>query len=288
MPESIHPETTLGSVSLTVSNLDRSLSFYQERLGFQLHKREGNIAYLGAGGSDFLVLTENPGATHPGRTTGLYHFAVLVPSRFKLAQSLQRLIETRTPVQGFADHLVSEAIYLPDPDGNGIEIYRDRRREAWPIENGKLRMATDPLDIDGLMEELHGQDEDWEGLHPDTVLGHMHLHVSNLEAAERFYQDILGFDLILRYGPSASFLSAGGYHHHIGINTWAGVGVPAPPAGAVGLRWFTIVLPHQEALETTYSRVKQAGNEVEERQNEIFLRDPSKNGLVLTTRGATS
>lgn len=288
MSESIHPDTTIGSVSLTVSNLDRSLSFYQERLGFQLHRRKEDTAYLGAGRSDVLVLTENPGATQPGRTTGLYHFAVLVPSRFKLAQSLQRLIETRTPVQGFADHLVSEAIYMPDPDGNGIEIYRDRRREDWPIENGQLRMATDPLDIDGLLEELHGQDSEWEGLHPDTVLGHMHLHVADLGAAERFYRDVLGFDLIMRYGPSASFLSAGGYHHHIGINTWAGVGVPAPPDGAVGLRWFTIVLPNQEALESTSNRIQRAGNQVEERQNEIFLRDPSENSLVLTTRSKIS
>lgn len=288
MPESIHPETTLGSVSLTISNLDRSLSFYQNSLGFQLHRREGDTAYLGAGRSDILVLKENPGARHPGRTSGLYHFAVLVPSRLKLAQSLQRLIETRTPVQGFADHLVSEAIYLPDPDDNGIEIYRDRRRESWPTENGQLRMATDPLDIDGLLKELYGQDAAWEGLHPDTVLGHMHLHVADLEAAERFYRDVLGFDLILRYGPSASFLSAGGYHHHIGINTWAGVGVPAPPAGAVGLRWFTILFPNQKVLENAYNRIQQAGKQVEERQNELFLRDPSENGLVLTTRGVTS
>jgi len=154
MPESIHPDAKIGAVHLTVANLDRSLDFYQNQLGFKLHRREGDTARLGAGGRDLLVLTQIPEAPHPRGTTGLYHFAILVPSRLELARSLRRIAETRTPVQGFSDHLVSEAIYLPDPDGNGIEIYRDRPRDEWPRDDGRLRMATDPLDIDGILAEL--------------------------------------------------------------------------------------------------------------------------------------
>jgi len=224
MTESIHPDTTLGPVSLTISDLGRSLAFYSDRLGFQLHRQEGNTAHLGAGGSDLVLLTENKNARRYQKTSGLYHFAIRVPSRLELAQVIRRVLETRTPVQGFADHLVSEALYLPDPDGIGIEVYHDMPREQWQFVNGQLRMATNPIDMDGVMGELTGHPERWRGLHLDTDMGHMHLHVANIRQAETFYQDVLGFDMMLQYGPTASFLSAGGYHHHVGFNTWAGWG----------------------------------------------------------------
>jgi len=212
----IHPDTVLGYVHLTVSDMGQSLDFYQQSLGMTIHRREGNTAYLGAGQADLLMLTENREARQVRGTTGLYHFAILVPSRVELAQSLKRIAEMRTPVEGFADHLVSEAIYLPDPDGNGIEIYRDRPRAEWQYSGNQLKMATDPLDIDGVMAELQGNNGEWSGMHSDTVIGHIHLHVANIAQAEAFYNGVLGFDLVLRYGPSASFLSAGGYHHQIG------------------------------------------------------------------------
>lgn len=283
--ESIHPDTTLGPVILTVAELNRSLDFYRERLGFKLHRQNGGSAALGAGGTDLLELVEQPGAQKTPRTTGLYHFAVLVPSRLALAHSLRRLIETETPVQGFADHLVSEAIYLPDPDGNGIEIYRDRPRDQWPRINGRLQMATNPIDLDGILGELAGRDEQWAGLHPDTMIGHMHLHVRDVDEAERFYHEVLGFDRIMRYGPSAAFLSAGGYHHHIGVNTWAGVGAPSPPPGSVGLRWFTIQLPDPAVRDAIVDRSRRAGVTLEERDDGLFLHDPSHNGIMLTLKG---
>ena len=284
MNHSIHPATRLGPVSLTVSDLSRSLAFYQERLGFQVHEQSAGQAALGAGGEDLVLLTEQPGAQHPGRTTGLYHFAILVPSRVELAQVLRRIAETRTPVQGFSDHLVSEAIYLADPDGSGIEIYRDRPREQWEkAPDGQLRMATDPLDVEGLLGELTNQPRTWTGLSPETVLGHMHLHVGNIREAEQFYNGILGFDLMLRYGPTASFLSAGGYHHHLGINTWNGVGAPPPPSGSTGMRWFTTILPDEAALAAVTERAAAAGLPLEPSGDGFFVRDPFQNQVYLRT-----
>lgn len=280
---SIHPDTAIGYVHLTVANLDRSLIFYQDKLGFQLHRREGQTAYLGAGGADLLLLTEKPGARPVSGTTGLYHFAILTPSRLALAQSLRRLAETRTPVQGFADHWVSEAIYLADPDNNGIEIYRDRPHSEWPHQNGQLQMAADPLDIKAILAELGPQPEPWTGLEPATTIGHVHLHVATIPSAESFYVDTLGFDLILRYGPSASFVSAGGYHHHLGLNTWAGVNAPPPPPDAVGLRYFTVNLPDAKALAAVVERIEQAGVAFKEKEGIVFLRDPAQNGVVLST-----
>jgi catechol 2,3-dioxygenase len=279
--EKLDANTRLGYVHLTIADLVRSLDFYQDSLGFQLHRQEGDTAYLGAGGPDLLALTEVPGAVHPGRTTGLYHYAILVPSRLELGRSLRRIAETRTPVQGFADHLVSEAIYLPDPDGNGIEIYRDRPREEWQYgPDGMLQMATDPLDVDGVLAEAADTDP-WPGLHRDTVLGHMHLHVRNLAEAETFYRDVIGFDLVIGGWHQASFLSAGGYHHHLGINTWAGVGAPPPPEGAVGLRHFLIVVPGEDDLAALRNRLARAGVAYEQRSDGLFLHDPSQNGVLV-------
>ncbi|MEM7348358.1 MAG: VOC family protein [Chloroflexota bacterium] len=272
----------LGYVHLTVANLDRSLAFYQDIIGLELHQQQTGTAYLGVGDKPLLRLTEQPNARRVSGTTGLYHFAILVPSRLALAQSLKRIAETRTPVEGFADHLVSEAIYLPDPDGNGIEIYRDRPRTEWTYEpNGRLNMGTDPLDVEGVLGELAGNPQPWTGLHPDTVMGHIHLHVAHLEEAETFYRDVLGFDLMLQYGGMASFLSVGGYHHHLGFNTWAGVGAPPPPTDALGLRWWTINLPNQAALDQLLAQLAHSDIVTETMDEGWFLRDPAQNGLML-------
>lgn len=280
---SLPSDLALGYVHLTVSNLDRSVVFYQNALGFKLHRRENGTAYLGAGQADLLALTQQPGARHYQGRTGLYHFAILTPSRLALAHSLRRLAETRTPLGGFADHLVSEAIYLSDPDDNGIEIYRDRPRPDWYDVQGNFRMASDPLDMEGILSELEAHPEPWDSLHPDTVLGHMHLHVRNIPEAQKFYCDVLGFDLMANWGRTALFISAGGYHHHVGLNTWQGVGAPPPPADAAGLRYFIIRLPNQTELDQVLGRLRENGTPIEDRPLGQLFRDPSHNTIVLAT-----
>jgi catechol 2,3-dioxygenase len=188
-----------------------------------------------------IELHENTGAiAKPRRSTGLFHFAILVPSRAALGRSLRRLVDKGWPMTGASDHLVSEALYLDDPDGLGIEIYRDRPRSSWQrLPNGQLAMATDPLDLQGVHDEP-GAETAWNGLGAGTVMGHVHLHVPHLDTAEQLYCGRIGFEPIVRGYPGALFVSAGGYHHHLGLNTWMGVGAPPPPENAVGLRSFTI------------------------------------------------
>lgn len=231
----------IGSVSLTVTDLDRSVSFYRDVLGFQEVSREGPTSLLSANTDRVLVeLHERRDAVpRPRRSTGLFHFAILVPSRAALGRSLRRLADRQWPLSGAADHLVSEALYLNDPDGLGIEIYRDRPRETWRTANGELAMATDPLDVQSVADEP-GAETPWQGLESGTAIGHVHLHVSRLEEGEAFYCGQIGFEPIVRRYPGALFVSAGGYHHHLGMNTWVGVGAPPPPENAVGMRSFTV------------------------------------------------
>jgi catechol 2,3-dioxygenase len=280
----MNPAAHIGAVHLTIANLDRSVGFYESRLGFAVHRRQDRTAALGAGGPDLLVLSESETAPRVHGTTGLYHFAILVPTRADLGRALRRLVDTRTVLQGASDHGVSEALYLADPDGNGIEIYRDRPREQWPFVPGGLRMGADPLDLDGILAEPDGATN--SGLAPETVIGHVHLHVSHLDAAERFYVGVLGFDLTQRYGPSALFVSAGGYHHHIGLNTWAGVGAPPPPAGAIGLEHFVVELPDAAALGDTAARLDAAGVASERDDRTLRAHDPSGNAVKFCTPGS--
>ena len=226
----------IGQVSLTVSNLARSLRFYTDVLGFEADANR----LRPAGGRVLIELHERADAiAKPRRSSGLFHFAILVPSRVALARSLRRLAEKQWPLSGSADHLVSEALYLSDPDGLGIEIYRDRPRDSWRVENGELAMSTDPLDLQALAGEP-GAGTAWTGLEAGTKMGHVHLHVPHIDSAESFYCDRIGFEPVVRRYPGALFVSAGGYHHHLGLNTWVGVGAPPPPENAVGLRSFTI------------------------------------------------
>ena len=275
----IDPATAIGGVHLTIANLDRSIRFYQAHLGFVAHRRDAQTAWLGAGERDLLVLSQCDTAPRVRGATGLYHFAILVPSRRDLGRALRRLVETDTVLQGVADHGVSEALYLADPDGNGIEVYRDRPRAEWPIVDGQLQMGADPLDLDAILGEDQGGDG--HGLASGTVIGHVHLHVSRLDDAERFYVGVLGFELMQRYGPSALFVSAGGYHHHIGLNTWAGVGAPPPPAGAIGLRHLVVKLPNEAARSAVVDRVKAAGIPIEKTGEGLIIRDPAKNAILL-------
>jgi catechol 2,3-dioxygenase len=279
--EAIHPNTQIGLVSLTVADFERSLPYYTHNIGLKLLSQDRTIAVLGTTERPLLKLTEQPGATLPRSTTGLYHFALLVPSRLELARTFKNLVDTETPLGGFSDHSVSEAIYLSDPDGNGIEIYRDRQREDWPVQDGRLQMNTLPLDLQSLIGELNGESRQWHGLHDGTKMGHIHLHIRNVDEAEAFYCDILGFERTMRYGPSAGFVSAGGYHHHIGLNTWAGMGASPPPVGSAGLRYFQILLPSQVALTTVEQRVKANNVSYEQQDGSLLLQDPSKNNLLL-------
>jgi catechol 2,3-dioxygenase len=274
-------ELTLGAVHVAVSDLERSLKFYQNSLGFKVHRREGQTAYLGAGEADLLVLTEQPQAKPLQRWTGLYHFAILVPSRLELAQVLRRLIETRTPIGGFADHLVSEAIYLSDPDDNGIEIYHDRPRTEWYDKKGRFVMGTEQLDIDGVLAELIAPSSEWTGLAVGTVLGHMHLKVANVSASKAFYVDVLGFDVMAHLG-SALFLSAGGYHHHLGMNIWESANAPSAPADAVGLRDFVVHLHSQDEVDKLLARVRAADIPVEEHPLGWLVRDPAQNAVIFS------
>jgi catechol 2,3-dioxygenase len=285
--ETLPPSSHIGSVSLTVPNLEKSREFYEKVLGFQPVSSESDIPgslTLGAGGRGLVNLVEKPGARKPRGTSGLYHFAILLSSRKELAISLSRIAGLGWNLQGVANHGVSEAFYLNDPDGNGIEIYHDFPRDSWPYDERKrLNMGTDELDLDGVLGELEGLTEVSETIDQAARIGHVHLQVSHLEESLRFYTRILGFDLVQRYGPAAAFISAGGYHHHVGLNNWAGDGIPAPTPGAAGLRWFTIVLPDLAAVQACAARVRAAGMFLEERPEGYLGRDPSKIGYLLTT-----
>jgi catechol 2,3-dioxygenase len=280
----IDPRTTIGAVHLTVSDLRRSVRFYETHLGFAVHRRDDRTAWLGAGGADLLILSQCEAAPRVRGTTGLYHFAILVPSRDDLARSLRRLVATDTIMQGAADHGVSEALYLADDDGIGIEIYRDRARDQWPIVGGELKMGADPIDLEALLAEA-GRADSSAGLPSGTVMGHVHLHVSRLAEAHAFYVDILGFELMQRYGPSALFVAAGGYHHHIGLNTWAGVGAPPPPPGAIGLRHVAVELPDEAARAAVLDRLRPAGVVPEPVEDGLLIHDPAKNAILLKAPG---
>jgi catechol 2,3-dioxygenase len=275
----IHPGTTLGLVQLAVQDLDRAVRFYTRALGLSVRGAAGSRVSLGSAVRTLIVLQEELGSARRAgggnpllRPAGLYHLALLLPSRFALARALERLLRAHVGLEGFADHLVSEAIYLSDPEGNGIELYRDRPRDGWREPGGALRMGTYALDPDELLTELEGPAPSEE---EDPRLGHVHLEASDLAASDRFYLGVLGFQLMMHMGPSASFVSAGGYHHHIGYNTWAGHLAPAPAQGVLGLQHFSVLLPNAAALEAVGERVRQAGLPWEQDGGIRWLRDPS-------------
>ncbi len=281
----IHPATEMGTVALTVHDLERSGRFYEHALGLESRQNEDGTISLGAPGASALVeLRGDPAAALlDRRATGLFHLAVLFPSRRDLAFALARLSTARWPLDGASDHLVSEALYISDPDGNGIELYRDRPREQWPRSDGELAMATLPLDLDNLLSELAEAGEPPSKAPPGTRIGHIHLQVADLDTAEQFYNGVLGFDVIVRSYPGALFVSAGGYHHHIGLNTWHSAGAAPPHPGAVGLRSFEVVVPDATELDRLRARIGAAGQEVEPAGDAIAVRDPFANRVLLRT-----
>ena len=289
---SINPATHIGTVSLNVADLENQLTFYQQVMGFKLHWREGNQAGLGAGGTDLLRLVEEPNFKRYHRVTGLYHFAVLFPDRRELARAMGRLFAVKYPNYP-TDHIMTKTTYLDDLEGNGIELYTESPEDGtWTLANGvyetrradgSLSDGREPLDVKALLSHLKADDRLDVPIPPETRIGHIHLHVRNIEEAVNFYHGILGFDLMGIAKPfRMAFVSAGGYHHHIGLNTWQGQGAPPPPADALGLRHFTVALPHQRALEEVVSRVEKAGIPANQTEDGLLLYDPSQNGVVLT------
>ena len=279
----IAPGTRPGAVSLTVADLARSRSFYEQAIGLSAREQDSSKVSLAVADGEPLIELYGDASASPldRRRTGLFHLAILVPSRVDLALALSRLAAASWPLDGASDHLVSEALYLSDPDGNGIEIYRDRPREQWPHSDGRLQMATLPLDLRDLLDELAERPDQSTELPAGTSIGHVHLQVSELQHSEAFYSDVLGFDVTVRGYPGALFLSAGGYHHHIGLNTWNSAGGSPPAPGAVGLRSFELVLPDHAQLEAVLTRIRQANLDSRPSGSGVEVADPSGNRLVL-------
>lgn len=276
----------MGPVVLVVANLERSLAFYQNVLGCALLARADGSAIVGSERPLLLLLERRDASARPAHTTGLYHVAFLFPGRADLARILRHLIASGHRPGRMEDHGISEALYLWDPDGNGIELYRDRPRSAWPWRNQKLEASTDPstpLSAESLLAELAGSEDHWRGLPAFTCIGHVHLQVANLAQSASFYRGVLGFDESIMGIAGASFFSVGGYHHHIGCNIWDSAGAAAPPVGATGLRFFTLLLREREQVTQILARSHAVGNTAEAHGRNYLLRDPSGNGVLLTT-----
>ncbi|WP_188455912.1 VOC family protein [Virgibacillus oceani] len=273
------PAIFVGELSINVINLHKSLAFYQAAIGFQVLEQTDRKAVLTADGKTPLLTLEQPGNVVPKeeRTSGLYHFAILLPTRADLSAFLKHIINSKVRL-GASDHTVSEALYLSDPDGNGIEVYHDRPSSEWTwSEGGEVAMATDPLDGDGLLAESN---HEWDGLPKDTVMGHIHLHVQDLEKTNDFYTNGLGFTVVTKY-PGALFTSTGGYHHHIGLNVWNGIGARTPAKNSVGLNWYSLVFPNEATRKQVIARLEQMGVSVVKGQDYYSTEDPSGNGIQL-------
>ena len=267
----ISPQTSMGAVHLTVADLARSLAYYRTAIGLDVLEEGDGRASLGVGGRALLVLHEEPGARPAVGYTGLFHVALLLPERADLARWLAHAARERVPLSGLSDHFVSEALYLSDPDGHGIEIYADRPREVWEGQVGG-RLTTEHLDVENLFAELDDPEtEPFDGLPAGTTMGHVHLRVSSIPETLAFYRDRLGFALMAEYGSQAAFLAAGGYHHHLGANTWQSAGAPPPPAGTAALRQVTIVVPDEAERDRVLGRVD---------ADDGTVADPSGNRLV--------
>jgi len=286
----LDPATRVGLLSLTVADLGRSVAFYTEAIGLSILERTERAATLGVAGTPLLLLTEHPGARPWPHDqygyTGLYHFAILLPTRVDLGRWLRHWLELGLPLPGQGDHLVSEALYLSDPDGNGIEMYRDRPRDEWQWVGGQVRMAADPVDVRGMLAEAERSDRPWNGLPEGTRLGHIHLQVGDIRQAAAFYHEVLGFDIVAQM-PTALFVSAGGYHHHIGLNTWHSRGAGPAPLGTAGLRFFTVDLPSEDARRAVVARVTAAGFVATETPSAVVVQDPWHNTILLQVGAAS-
>jgi catechol 2,3-dioxygenase len=295
---SIHPKTQMGSISLTVANLDNQIEFYTKAMGFKLHWREENKAGLGApsgdlttGGADLLLLTEELNRKKYRGVTGLYHVAYLFPNRRELAIAVARLFAIKYP-NAPTDHIMTKTTYLDDLEGNGIELYCESPEDGtWTMANGTFETrradgswsdGREPLDLDELFSHLTEDDKLDVPVPPELKIGHVHLHIRDVDEAVDFYHGIIGFDVMgVAKQFQAAFVSAGGYHHHLGLNTWQGRGAPPPPPDAVGLNYYTIDLPDQKAYDEVVARVDAAGIPSNRTEVGLLLHDPSQNGIIL-------
>ena len=290
---SIHPATGIGHISLKVANLENQLAFYQQAMGFKLQWREGNQAGLGAGNKDLLRLMEEPDLKRYRGVTGLYHVAYLFPNRRELAIAMARLFALKYP-NAPTDHIMTKTTYLDDLEDNGIELYAESPEDGtWTMKDGNFEArradgswsnGREPLDVNALFKHLKEDDRLDAPIPPEAKIGHVHLHVRDINEAVDFYHGVIGFDVMaISKGIGMAFVSAGGYHHHIGLNTWQGRGAPPPPADALGLRHFTVELPDQKALEEVIARVEKAGISANQTEDGLLIYDPSQNGVILTT-----
>jgi len=288
---SIHPGTLIGGVALAVADLDRQIGFYQNTLGLRVRWRQENRAGLGTQTSELLVLDEQPAFKRYRGVTGLYHFAILFPNHRELARAVARLFDLGVANYP-TDHIMTKTTYLEDPEGNGIELYCESPEDgSFLIENndfvtrradGSLSSGREPLDLKSLFSNLLPDDDISQPVPESTRIGHVHLYTPNVSQAVNFYHGVLGFDVM---GVSstfrAAFVSAGGYHHHLGLNAWKGDGAPPPPADALGLEHFSILLPNQSALEDVEERLNAAGVAYNQVDGGLRLSDPFGNGIIL-------
>ena len=289
--DAMHPATRITSVSLTVTNLENQLNFYRQVLGFQLLWQQEGQAGLGTETRELLHLVERPNARRYQRVTGLYHFAILFPNQRELARSVARLLTLKYPNHP-TDHILTKTTYLSDPEGNQIELYAESPEDGEWLMDGKTYTARradgtssdgrEPLDLEALFSHLQESDRLDAPLPPETRIGHVHLYIRNLDEAVDFYHRVLGFDVMGKAeSMRMAFVSVGGYHHHIGLNTWQGEGAPPPPSDALGMRYFSVALPHLTALNEVLKRVKAAGICVEKMLEGYLLHDPSNNAVLL-------
>ncbi|SDB83591.1 catechol 2,3-dioxygenase [Pelagirhabdus alkalitolerans] len=264
--------TFVQDICLYVHDLDRSITFYCDVLGFRIFKQSAKKVELTADGKHVLItlLEDKDRKKRSMSSTGLYHVAFLVPTREALGRIIVQLIKNNHEVAS-ADHLVSEAIYIDDPDGHGIEIYRDRDPSTWEWIDGLVKMTVEPLDFEGILNEVD-QTQMFEGVEPETTLGHIHLHVRDLKESGAFYTKLLGFDVVSTLGHQALFLATENYHHHIGMNTWSGKMPPAPDT--IQMEGFSIRYPSEEALERVLDQLEKSNVEIQSSVGRLYVEDP--------------
>jgi catechol 2,3-dioxygenase len=288
----LSPATRMGHVHLTVANLERQVEFYQRLIGLQLHWQKDSSAGLGVGGEDLLRMSESRSARRYRGTTGLYHFALLMPDRREQARLIGRLFSMGYPNYP-TDHIQTKSTYLDDPEGNNIEVYTESPEDGtFSVVNdtfvarradGSLSNGREAIDVEAFLHNLLPGDRLDEGMPPTTRMGHFHLHVADLDETMHFYADWLGFD---NRGIGRDFrmgmVSVAGYHHHIGFNTWVGQGAAPPPPGALGLRYITLLLPDQAEFEQVSARLHEVKLAAEPVEEGLLLQDPSHNGVLLS------
>ncbi|MCR6097901.1 VOC family protein [Salipaludibacillus agaradhaerens] len=273
--------TFISHVHLKVRDLATSMSFYRDILGLSIFSESvTTVSFTGNKKTPFLTI-EQAGeyVPRPPRTTGLYHVALLLPSRADLGSFLKHMLDHDYPLQGASDHLVSEAIYMADPDGNGVEVYRDRPSEEWIWQNGRVTMTTDPLNAEAVLDA--GKYLPWAGMPSGTVMGHLHLQVADLKQAEHFYCDGLGFNIVSQFGEQALFISSDDYHHHLGLNTWSSKNASSPPENSVGIKSFDVFYPNEASRTKAVERLRSQERPVNHQGNALVVTDPFNNRIRL-------